>query len=180
MNVWIIVAVALAAICCGLAAVCIRQQNQLRMHEADAQGLEGLRRALNAARYEVSRRRRENAALHRALEAEQRRSDGLERELESQLDRIADAEHRAAFAETRRIQVEKNISAGQMKASLLEKKLEEMEKEQLAQEQLYQDILREREETISKFQEAHSKHKPRRKPDALDQQITLNDLLKGM
>ena len=57
--------------------------------------------------------------------------------------------------------------------------VKEAHEEQLAQEQLYQDIIRERDETIAKLQEGQQKRRPRRKPGVLDQQITLNDILKG-
>ena len=80
-------------------------------------------------------------------------------------------------ADARRIETEKAVAAAEMRARLLKGHCDRLQKEQLTQEQLYQDILKEREETISKLQD-QPKRRPRKRNDVLDQQISLNDLLK--
>lgn len=179
MNGWIIAAAALAALCGFLIARGARLKNQLQSRDSGAQELDVLRQELYAARCGEARRRRENAAIHRALQAEQRRNDELQQALDLQADQLAGAERRASEEEARRIAAEKSVSAVQMKVGLLEKQIETLEREQLAQEELYQDILRDREETIDRLQESHARRKIRRRPDILDQQISFNDLLKG-
>ena len=72
------------------------------------------------------------------------------------------------------------MSAARMRADLLEGQLTQLQKEQRAQEQLYQDILRDRDDTIARFQDQHQKRRARKKAETLDQQISINDILKGM
>lgn len=174
-----IVSAVLALAAAGLAGLCHQQRNELLRQKEQEADAEALRQEVKRIRNDNARRRREIAALHRALEAEQEHSDDLELALEEQRERTLQAEKGIEQADARRIETEKEASAGRMRAGLLERQLKEAHEEQLAQEQLYQDIIRERDETIAKLQEGQQKRRPRRKPGVLDQQITLNDILKG-
>lgn len=138
---------------------------------------EALQREMSELRYGELRAQRENEALLRALEQEERYADDMERELDAMEARMAAADRRAGEEEDRRIAAEKNVSAAQMKIALLERQIQSLEDEQLAQERLYQDILREREETIRRLQDGRSKRRMRKKPDILDRQISILDLL---
>ena len=177
MNYWIIAAVLLALTVAALLVVCARQRRQIDAQRVRQNDAETLQREQYALRDENVRLRRENAALHRALEAEQGRSDRLEDALHDQRIRTEEAVQRADRADARRIETEKAVAAAEMRARLLEGHCDRLQKEQLTQEQLYQDILKEREETISKLQD-QPKRRPRKRNDVLDQQISLNDLLK--
>lgn len=175
-----IAAILLAPTTAVLAAVCIRQRNHLaqaRMRQEDA---DAFRREAAVLRGENARWRRENAALHRALQAEQAHADDVERALIHAQRLADDAGRRADQANIRRIDAERAISAGKMRTDLLEKQLTQLQREQRAQEQLYQDILRDRDDTIARLQDQHQKRRSRKKGEALEQQITINDILKGI
>ena len=179
MNYWIIVSAALALACIALIIINRQQRGELLQRREQELDTDELRRQTSRIRSDNARRRREIAALHRALEAEQDHSDALECALEELRTRISDAEQRAEQADARRIGLEKEIAAGRMRAGLLEQQLRQAMEEQNAQEQLYQDIIRERDETIVRLQDAQPKRKPRKKPEILGQQITLGEILKG-
>lgn len=179
LNIWTIAAIVFAVLCGLLAAAAARMNRQLRQQESDVQEQEELRRELQAARHDEMRRRRENGALHRALEAERRYSAELEQALNLQTEQVAEAERLADIAEKRRIAAEKDLSANQMKIRLLERQIDELEAGQLTQDQIYQELLRDHEMTIAHLQDQQKRRTSRRKSDILDQQISLNDLLKG-
>lgn len=180
MNFWMIAAILLALAAAVLAVVCIRQHGKLEAARAQQENAESFRRDAAVLRGENARWRRENAALHRALENEQAYSDDMERALADQQRCIEEAERRADQANARRIEAERAVSAGRMRADLLEGQLTQLQKEQRAQEQLYQDILRDRDDVIARLQDQHQKRRARKKAEALDQQITISDILKGM
>ena len=179
MSIWIIAAILLAALCGVLAACTAGLKNQLRQQQDEVRAQEDLRSELQTARHEELRRRRENAALHRALETERRYSAELEQALNLQTEQVAEAERLAGIAEKRRIAAEKDLSANQMKIRLLERQIDELEAGQLTQDQIYQELLRDHETAIAHLQDQQKRRASRRKPDVLDQQISLNDLLKG-
>lgn len=174
LTKWTIAAAALAVLCGFLTVGCVWLSRRLEHRRADA---EALQREMSELRYGELRAQRENEALLRALEQEERYADDMERELDAMEARMADADRRAGEEEDRRIAAEKNVSAAQMKIALLERQIQSLEDEQLAQERLYQDILREREETIRRLQDGRSKRRMRKKPDILDRQISILDLL---
>lgn len=175
-----IAAILLALTAVVLAAVCIRQHRELEDARAQQENAESFRQDAAVLRGENARWRRENAALHRALQNEQAHSDDVECALIDQQRRAEDAERRADQANARRIEAERAVSAGRMRTDLLEGQLTQLQKEQRAQEQLYQDILRDRDDTIARLQDQHQKRRARKKAEALDQQITISDILKGM
>lgn len=178
VNYWMIVSVALALICAGTCIVYIQQRKELLLRKEHDGIPEQLRQEMDHYRRENVTLRRETAALYRALEDEQNYADDLEQELDEQYARLVHAEQRAERAEARRTDAEKEIYAGRMRSDLLERQLKELQDNQLAQEQLYQDIIRERDLTIAKLQESQPKRKPnKKKPDILDQQVTLEDLI---
>lgn len=175
-----IAAISLALTTAVLTAVCIRQRNHLTQARVLQEDADAFRREAAVLRSENARRRRENAALHRALQDEQSHADDVERAL-IQAQRLADdAERRADQANVRRIDAERAISAGKIRTDLLEKQLTQLQREQRAQEQLYQDILRDRDDTIARLQDQQQKRRNRRKGEVLEQQITINDILKGI
>lgn len=175
-----IAAILLALTAVVLTAVCIRQHRELEDVRARQEDAESFRQDAAVLRGENARWRRENAVLHRALQNEQAHSDDLERALADQQHCIEDAERRADQANARRIEAERAVSAARMRADLLEGQLTQLQKEQRAQEQLYQDILRDRDDTIARFQDQHQKRRARKKAETLDQQISISDILKGM
>lgn len=177
MNYWMIVSVLLALVCAGTCIVYIQQRKELLLRKEHDGEPEQLRQEIDHYRRENVSLRRETAALYRALEDEQKYSDELDREFDEQYERLVHAEQRAERAEARRTEAEKEIYAGRMRANLLERQLKELQDNQLAQEQLYQDIIRERDLTIAKLQESQPKRRPKKKPDILEQQVTLEDLL---
>lgn len=179
MNYWIIISVLLAMAAVFVTVVYRQQRRQLLQMKERESDVGTFEREVDRLRADNLRRRREAASMQRALEQEQDRSDAFEDALRQCEDRLRDAENRLDAAERRRIQAEKEASAGQMRAGLLEKQLKQALAEQSAQEQLYQDILKEREETIAKLQE-QQRPRSRKKAAVLDQQVTLNDILKGM
>lgn len=177
MNYWMIATALLALLAVVLLAVCARQRRQIEARRAQQSDADALRREQYAPRNENLRLRGENVAIHRALEAEQDHGDHLQDALEVQQTRTEEALRRADRADARRIEAEKSAAAAGMRARLLESQCDQLQKEQLAQERLYQDILKEREETIARLQD-QQKRRPRKRNDVLDQQISLNDLLK--
>ena len=180
MNAWMIVSIVLAAVCAALIVYCVQQQSRLKGQEEQQESLEAARQEVLNVRSDDVRRRREIAALHRALENEQEHSEHLERELDELYFRLEDAQKRQEQAEARRIRAEKEVYAGRMRSDLLEKQIEQLRQEQLNQEKLYQDILSERESQIAQLQEGQAKRRVRKKSEVLDQQVTLNDILGGI
>lgn len=180
LNIWMIAAAVLAVACAVLAAVCIQKNNRLKISEEQAVDAEELRREIRVVRGEDVLRRREIAALHRALDDEQDRSDAILQELENVYEQARAAHARAEQAEARRIRAEKEVYAIRMRTDLLEKQISQLNQELSNQEKLYQDILRERDNQIARLQEGQSKRRVRKKPDVLDQQVSLEDLLGGM
>ena len=63
-----------------------------------------------------------------------------------------------------------------MRIELLERQIERSQQEFLSSERLYQNILQEQEQTIARLQD-QQKRRARRKPEVLEQQISINDLL---
>ena len=180
MNFWMIAAILLALTAAVLAVACIRAHGKLEDARAQREDAESFRRDVAILRGENARWRRENAALHRALENEQAHSDDLERALIEQQRRAEDAERRADQANARRIEADRAVSAGRMRADLLEGQIAQLQREQRVREQLYQVILRDRDDAIARLQDQHQKRRIRKKSEALDQQITISDILKGM
>ena len=178
MTVWIILAALLAALGVGLAAACFRLNQQLKQREEALLQRAQADDELQRLRMDDVRRRREIAALNRRLEDAFAEGDRLDAQLDALRRRAEAAEARAQQADKRRIAAEKDVSAEEMKNRLLEKQYAELEQNQLAQERLYQGILREKETLIEQLQ-APPKRRAHKKPDVLDRQITLNDLLKG-
>lgn len=178
MNGWMIAAIALSVAAAALAVFCFRMRKQLKERDARDVEMSSLQQETYALRGENARARREIAALYRALEEEQDRSDAFEEAYNEQRSLLHQAGQQADRAEARRIEAEKDIYAGRMRISLLEQQIEAMQREQLAQEQLYQDILREKEETIFQLQNQQPKYRPKKKNDLLEQQqVTLDDIL---
>lgn len=176
MNYWIVAAVLAVSACIGIGVFCIRLRRQLNQQEAEAQQI---RIEIDGIRRENIDLRREIAALCREIEDEQRYSDQLNQDLDDQYQCLLVAEQRAERAEARRTDAEKEIYAGRMRAEQLQQQLRQAHEEQLAQEQLYQDIIRDRDKTIARLQEKNIKHRPKKKKEVLDHQITLDDILSG-
>ena len=63
-----------------------------------------------------------------------------------------------------------------MRVELLERQIERSQQEFLSSERLYQNILQEQEQTITRLQD-QQKRRARRKPEVLEQQISIKDLL---
>jgi len=167
---------ALSAALIGLICVCIRCGRELKRRIAREEEVAQLQQALYSARSECARCHREIDALKSDVEEEQARSDGFEAAYHNQLALTERACQQVRREEARRIEAEKSVYAGRMRIDLLEKEVSALQREQTAQELLYQDILRDREETIARLQEP-TKKRIRKRPEVLDQQITLNDLL---
>lgn len=180
MYVWIIVAAALAVACAVLAVRCAGLNRRLQEQDAQAADADVLRREIRVVRGEDVRRRREIASLRRALEDEQDNSDALAQDLEYAEEKLREAVRLAEQADARRIRVEKDVSAQRMRAELLEKQIAQLNQEQINQEKLYQDILKDRDAQIARLQESQPKRKARKKPDVLDDQVSLDDLLGGI
>jgi hypothetical protein len=96
-----------------------------------------------------------------------------------QYEALQQSEERARRAEARRTEAEKEVYASRMRMNQLEQQLLQAHQEQLAQEQLYQDIIRDRDLTIARLQENPQKRRAKKKIEALEQQITLDDILNG-
>jgi len=175
---WMIAAAVLALGCAALGIFCGLLKRQLRTRTDQESAVAELEREVRIARGGDIRRRREIARLHQALDEEEAAVDALTEETERLREALEESERRTRAAELRRTAAEKEIYAGQMKLRLLEKQAEDTEQAMRAQEQLYQDILREREAAIARLQEGQ-KRKQRKKPEVLEQQITLDDLLGG-
>lgn len=175
-----IVAAVLAAVCAVLAANCVRLNRSLQQQDAQASEAEELRREIRAVRGEDVRRRREIAVLRRALEDEQENSDALAQDLEYAEEQLREAVRLAEQADARRILAEKDVSAQRMRNDLLEKKIDQLNREQFNQEKLYQDILKERDAQIARLQDGQPKRRSRKKPDVLDDQVSLDDLIGGI
>lgn len=180
LYIWMIVAAVLAAACAVLAANCVRLNRSLQQQDAQASEAEELRREIRAVRGEDVRRRREIAVLRRALEDEQENSDALAQDLEYAEEQLREAVRLAEQADARRILAEKDVSAQRMRNDLLEKKIDQLNREQFNQEKLYQDILKERDAQIARLQDGQPKRRARRKPDVLDDQVSLDDLIGGI
>lgn len=178
MNAWIIISAVLLIACAALTAGCAKLRGLLREQKVNDETAEMLERENKRLRNENARRQRECATLRRALEAEQDHGDRLHQALDAQTEIARQAQQQAENADAKRVAAEKDIYAGRMRIDLLEREIDQMQKEQLAQEQLYQDIFRDHQETIAKLQD-QQKRRTRKKPDVLDQQITLSDILKG-
>ena len=176
MNGWMIATGVLAVAFIALLCITLHMHRKLRESESGAVELTSLQQALYSARSDCVRCRRELDDVYDDLEEEQARSVSFESAYFNQLALTEQAMQQARTEEARRIETEKSVYAGRMRIGLLEKEVAALQSEQTAQELLYQDILREHEETIARLQEP-AKRKPRKKPDMLDQQITLNDLL---
>ena len=123
--------------------------------------------------------RREIGALERDLEAEQHYSDSLRQEIDDQKEELLRAAERVENAENRRTVAEKEIFASRMRLEQLQQQLDQAHAEQNAQEQLYQDIILDRDQTITRLQDRLHKRK-KKKTEVLDQQITLEDLFENM
>lgn len=180
LYIWMIIAALLAFACAVLAVQYISLNRHLQQQNEQAADVEALRREIRAVRGEDVRRRREIASLRRALEEEQANSDALAQDLEYAEDKLREAIRLAEQADARRIRTEKDVSAHRMRADLLEKQIAQLNQEQINQEKLYQDILRERDAQIARLQESQPKRKVRRKPDVLEDQISLDELFGGM
>jgi len=180
LYAWMIIAAVLALACAVLAVQYISLNRRLQQQDAQAADVEALRREIRAVRGEDVRRRREIASLRRALEEEQENSDALAQDLEYAEDKLREAVRLAEQADARRIRTEKDVSAHRMRADLLEKQIAQLNQEQINQEKLYQDILKERDAQIARLQDNQPKRRARRKPDVLDQQVTLDELFGGM
>ena len=135
---------------------------------------------LQFLREENVRQRREAASIERALNAQQQRTEDLLDELDEMDRALERAQQRIRNAEARMSDAEKDVFASRMRVGQLEKQLEKARREQLNQDRIYQDILRERDDTIARLQEAQPRRRTKKKIDVLDQQITLNDILGEM
>ncbi len=175
MLYWILAATGL--ICAIAVGIAIWQRRRIGQYEARDAECEQIRIDIEGIRRENIDLRREIAALNRDLDEEQAYSDSLAEEIDHQQAQLQHAMQRAENAETRRTDAEKEIYAGRMRISQLEQQLKQAYKEQANQEQLYQDIIRDRDQTIQKLQENSPKRR-KKKPDILDQQITLDDIMK--
>ena len=176
LNHWIIVSAALAVVLAGVCAALAVQWNKRRALEQQAAMM---RRDGEFMSRENVGFRQEIAALWRDLEAEQARSDAFEDELDRQYEALQQSEERARRAEARRTEAEKEVYASRMRMNQLQQQLSQAHQEQLAQEQLYQDIIRDRDLTIARLQENPQKRRAKKKIEALEQQITLDDILNG-
>ena len=123
--------------------------------------------------------RREVGALEREFEEEKRYSESLEQKIDAQNEELQRMSDRVTQAENRRTDAEKEVYARRMQIEQLQNQLQQSHAEQTAQEQLYQDIIRDRDQTISNLQEKLHKRK-KKKTEILDQQITLEDLFNNM
>lgn len=177
MIYWTIAVSVLGVGCIALGIACGWMRAQLHFLDRRDGEAEELRRELDTARGGELQFRRESAGLRRALEAADARQADAEQELAAWQQRALEAEARAERAESRRIAAEKDVYAGRMRADMLEKEIGELELAMENQERMYQDILRERDRTLAQLQQDAPKRRPRKKPDVLDEQITLNDIL---
>lgn len=176
MNPWIILSAALALLCAALIYICVRLQRQVQEAILQAQSNSTLRQDFSRLKSECARWQRDSAALQRALQAEQERADDLQLEIDQTDDQLKRALEKAECAEHRRIETEKEVYAEKMRVELLERQIERSQQEFLSSERLYQNILQEQEQTIARLQD-QQKRRTRRKPEVLEQQISINDLL---
>lgn len=180
MTAWIIASALLGLSCAALGVGYVRARSALNRSAERENELEALRGQLHTARCECARRRREIASLQQALEVEQDWTGSLETELRMQAERMAELQSKARSADAKRIRTEKDVGAERMRANLLEKEMEEVRRERAVQEQLYQDIIRDRDAEILKLQERQKKRAgSHKKRDALERQVSLDDLLKA-
>lgn len=178
MNYWIIITGVLILICIFLATVYRQQRRQLLSLKQQDSDASTLQREVDRLRTDSLRRRRENASMQRELEQEQDRNDALEEDLNRCMHQLEESQRHLAASDKRRIEAEKSVYAERIRRDLLEGELKQARAELTAQEKLYQDILKEREETIVRLQEQH--RRPKKKVPVMEQQISLNDILKGM
>lgn len=175
---WIIAAAVLAAACAGLACLCVRLRRRAAGLAQQLNDGEAMRRELRALQEINARRLQDAGSLRRALQSAQDHAAALKESMDDLRSQLRYADQRAQSAEARRIAADRDAAAANMRATLLENQLDRLQKEQAEQEQIYQDILREREDELSRLREAH-RPRTRRKAEVLDQQISLDELLGG-
>ena len=175
---WIIAAAALAAACAGLIWRCARLRRQIGALEERLAGAEASRRELRALQDVNARRLQDAGSLRRALQSARARADALEDSLDDLRGQLRYAGQRAQSAEERRAAADRDAAAANLRATLLENQLDRLQREQREQGQIYQDILREREEELSRLREAR-RPRGRRRGDVLDRQVTLEEWLGG-
>lgn len=171
MNNWMIASIALAAAFIAASVYLLIKRKRMRAERMQHQ------QEIEQLRGENIGFRREIGALERELDAEQRYSDSLKQEIEDQKEELLRAAERVSNAESRRTDAEKEIFASRMRLDQLQQQLKQAHEEQRAQEHLYQDIIYDRDQTITQLQEKLHKRSRKKKPEILDQQITLDDLL---
>lgn len=176
MKYWILTAALTALACIAAVVLCIHSRKRLKQQEAEIQQLQIEKDGICRENVEL---RREIAGLCRDLEEEQLYSDQLNQDLDDQYQLLLDTQERAERAEARRTDAEKEIYAGRMRAEQLQQQLKQSHEEQNNQERLYQDIIRDRDRTISELQDKLHKRRKKKKPEVIDRQITLDDLLGG-
>lgn len=173
---WMMIVIMLGAGCAVLSVLCLRMRSRLSVQGRDEEAFARMEEQIRSLRGGEARLRREISGLRRALKAEREDNDWLERELEAACKRANTAELRASQAEARGMAAEKEASAGKMRGGILEKELAELEQAMRNQELMYQDILKEREQAMAALMEKQ-RSRSRKRPGALDQQITLEELL---
>lgn len=176
---WIIAAAVLAAACAGLACLCVRLRRRAAGLAQQLNDGEAMRRELRALQEINARRLQDAGSLRRALQSAQDHAAALKESMDDLRSQLRYADQRAQSAEARRIAADRDAAAANMRATLLENQLDRLQKEQAEQEQIYQDILREREDELARLRETH-RPRARRKAEALDQQISLDELLGGV
>jgi len=173
VDYWMIAAAALALVWIATVVVWLRGRRKRRKQ------IEQLNQENERLRDENISLRREIAALERDLEDEQAHSDELDAEIERLHGELAQAAERVGRAESRRTDAEKEMFATRMRIDQLQQQLSQSRTEQINQERLYQDIIEDRDQTISALQDKLHKRRKKKKEDVLDQQITLDDILNG-
>lgn len=173
VNYWMIAAAVLAVI------LLTETVFWLRARAAHRRALAQLQQESEQLRGENISLRREVAARERDVEAEQAHSDSLAVEIEQLQDELAQFADRVQRAEARRTDAEKEMFATRMRIDQLQQQLHQSHTEQINQEKLYQDIISERDRTISTLQDKLHKRRKKKKEDVLDRQITLDDILNG-
>lgn len=171
VNYWMIASMVLAL---AFIAACIMLLCQWKRMRAEREQSQAEAEHLRAENIDL---RRELSALEREFEEEQQYSDSLNEEIDAQKEELQRAAERVTQAEIRRTDAEKEIYAGRMRLDQLQQQLKQSHEEQRAQEQLYQDIIHDRDQTITQLQDKLHKRSRKKKPEILDQQITLDDIL---
>jgi len=168
-----IASIALGAAFVAACIALLRQRKRMRIER------ETFQQEIDHLRAENIDLRREVSALERDYESEKQYSESLEQKIDAQNEEIQRFTERVTQAENRRTDAEKEIFASRMRLEQLQNQLRRSRDEQNAQELLYQDIIRDRDQTISNLQDRLHKRK-KKKPEVLDQQITLEDLFNNM